>query len=236
MRSVCYGLRGRIELRDQYGITPGVTEVVTELRVEELVRGFLLARRHLRDFAEYFHGVMHIDSESEYAHVIYLHDIVSWPRLAPRVWYRLNIRGDELNERWTGAQLNSDYIERAWHGFNLESLSSMLEGGLLASDSTRIGARFDQGRPGLHCSSDDWAYLAMSYSNSVPCGGNLFMSCMWELLVDRDLYVPCRCRRGWIQPVSSVRIVALWVRVRNFQDIQNGDNIQGKWEALFEYD
>jgi len=127
----------------------------------------------------------------------------------------------------------SNWFERAWHGFKMESLASMLVHGIRDSGPDLPASRHEN-KEGIYCCGDTHVYRATGYANAVPSGDNLYWSGMWELKVDRNRCEGCKRRGQWIQPAPSVERTALWIRVANFQDISDGESIQAVWEPLFE--
>ena len=125
------------------------------------------------------------------------------------------------------------WLERACHGFKLESLASTLRHGIVESGPDVPGSRYEK-QAGIYCCPDKHIYRAAGYTNAVPSGDNLYWSGMWELLVDRSKLIPCKRPGQWQQPASSVRRTALWMRTVNLQDIPDGEGVQALWEPLFE--
>ncbi len=135
-------------------------------------------------------------------------------------------------QRLSGSFFGSWY-ERAWHGFKMESLASMLVHGIRDSGPGLPASRHEN-KEGIYCCGNSHVYRAAGYANAVPSGDNLYWSGMWELKVDRNRCEGCKRRGQWIQPAPSVERTALWIRVANFQDISDGESIQAVWEPLFE--
>ena len=119
-------------------------------------------------------------------------------------WYRLKVRFEDF-------ELSAcSWVERAWHGFQIESLSSQLRNGLLASSSKRLGSRINV-EPGIFCCSDNFVTHAREYSNLVPSGDNLYWSFMWEICIHRHWHIAQPDKFQWTQAVGSVCRKALWM-------------------------
>ncbi len=128
---------------------------------------------------------------------------------------------------------SGNWLERAWHGFKMESLASILLHGIQDSGPNVFGSRYEN-NAGIYCRGGKRSYRAAGYTNAVPSGDNLYWSGMWELVVDRNQLVPCKRVGQWVRPASSVRRTALWIRVVNLQDIPDREGVQALWEPLFE--
>ena len=161
-------------------------------------------------------------------------------------WFRVPLKKSALVEKEHQLEAlimeteahNMD-LKRAWHGFKVESLASMLKFGLQESSPNVVGSRH-QGKGFLYCCGDDFVVKAWGYCNLVPAQDHgIFLSCMWELAVDRWKSLPAKSvgkRDGqWFQPLCSYARRALWIHIVNFKDVPDGQPIQAVWESLFEW-
>lgn len=98
--------------------------------------------------------------------------------------------------------------QRAWHGTKFEALYSiMYHGGLMASDSSRKGARFKDTSPGVYLHKDFTKHKAENYMRFVPlCQNNVFWAAKWEVRVDRsDRVMVSKPTDQWVQKERSIR-------------------------------
>ena len=190
--------------------------------VTSMMKEFFDSRTELGGFGDYFEEPVDIDDVSG-------NDSGDIKRkLKAGNWYRLKFLCEDVNLSGFGSE------RRAWHGFPIECLSSMLRIGLLPSSSDRVGSRNNVSEPGIFCCSDHYMDHALYYCTLVPSGDNLYWSFLWECSVDRHQGIPQPRKFQWTQPPGSVCRKALWVRVINFQDIPDGDYVQAIWQPMYE--
>ena len=132
---------------------------------------------------------------------------------------------------------SSDW-QRAWHGCKLEALYSiMYHGRLAASCNAERGDRFFEGAPGVYCHGDVNKAKALNYVRFVPLfrDGVVWIA-MWELRVDRADRVAVSSKKTdqWVQPERSVRLAALWVCGKRYDDLDLGWEIQECWDGELE--
>ena len=216
------GRGGRQMLERFWGVTAMERKVIGMKVVGSMMKEFFDSRSELGRFGDYFGEPVDINkvSGNEFG------DIKT--NFKKGQWYRLKFLSEDVDLSACG------WEERAWHGFPIECLSSMLRIGLLPSSSERVGSRNNVVEPGIFCCSDDHMKHAQHYCTLVPSGDNLYWSFMWELSVDRYQCIKQPRRYQWTQPVGSVCRKALWVRVINFQDIPNGEEVQAIWQPMYE--
>ncbi len=159
-------------------------------------------------------------------------DVVPWDQLTyatyetvqdrlqhDETWFRIPFDETIMQE-----SSSSTWPQRAWHGFKLESLASILKNGIMESGPKVPGARNET--PGIYCCGDNHVHRAAGYANVVPSGDNLYWSAMSELQVDRNQLIPCQGKGQWTQPASSVKRTALRIRTVNLHDMHNGEGVQ----------
>ena len=128
---------------------------------------------------------------------------------------------------------------RAWYGCKLEALYSILYHGRLyeSRDSSR-GERFIEGVPGVYVHSDKTASKAMNYARFVPLfQDGVFWSVKLEVRVDRCDRIPISAlgkTDQWVQKDRSVVLAALWVCGRTHATMEEGAEVQLKWDPMLE--
>lgn len=128
--------------------------------------------------------------------------------------------------------------QRAWHGCKLEGLYSiMYHGKLFASRSAALGERFSGVAPGVYVHKDVTAAKAGNYTRFVPlCKDGVCWAAKWELRVDRSDRVPVGNygTDQWVQEERSVRLAALWLCGRRYEDIADGEEVSEQWDPTME--
>jgi hypothetical protein len=215
------GKSGRMVLLESWKVRAAKEKTITADIVKSTLKQFLQVRRiaHLLDISVVT-PLDDLDEEDCSAVKVQL--------LHTKSWFRI-----PFSELVMQPPSGSDWYERAWHGFKMESLASMLVHGIRASGPDLPASRHEN-KEGIYCCGDTHVYRAAGYANAVPSGDNLYWSGMWELKVDRNRLVGCKRPGQWIQPAPSVERTALWIRVANFQEISDGESVQAVWEPLFE--
>ena len=202
--------------------------------VQSVLDKFFLHRPALGNFGNYFENIVAATPGmigGEYEDVLDRLGEIS----KNGIWFRMPLKESALMETEAPMSKKTKGAERAWHGFKMESLASMLKFGLQESSPDKIGSQH-QGTSCLYCCSDNFVTKASGYCNSVPGQDGLYWSGMWELVVDRRQGITAKPKRRcqWLQPRPSYARRALWILVVNFEDVPKGQGIQAIWEPLFE--
>lgn len=130
---------------------------------------------------------------------------------------------------WADVPGKADW-QRAWHGCKVESLYSiMYHGKLFASKDAERGDRFSEKAPGVYVHKDGSGAKAGNYVRWVPLfSDGIFWAVKWELRVDRsDRVPPGPGTDQWVQEERSVRLAALWICGRKYEDQMDGEEISG---------
>ena len=102
--------------------------------------------------------------------------------------------------------------------------STLCNGSLLESSVADQGERFVPEAPGVYFHKDMTQYKADHYLQFVQFPPyDTFWAIKWEVKVFRPKHVrPLRSTDQWIQPASTVKLVALWVCAREAMHMEHG--------------
>jgi hypothetical protein len=131
--------------------------------------------------------------------------------------------------------------ETAWHGCKFEGLYSiMYRGRLEPSICKSRGDRYltINGAPalGVYLFRSGLKTKAYQYSRFVQLfGDGTFWNCVWEVRVDRSQRIATSGSTDqWVQPAESVLLEAIWFCARSHDELQNGWEVNVRWEPLEE--
>ena len=148
-------------------------------------------------------------------------------------WFSLNWFGNDTSRTIQSGKGNWC---RAWHGCKLEALYSILyDGRLRASKDKDRGERFFDGTPGVYVHKDGTVCKSENYVRFVPlCNDGVFWATKWEVRVDRKLKVDKNGTDQWVQKEEGVRLYALWICGRTYDQMRSGDAVARVWEPHLE--
>ena len=126
--------------------------------------------------------------------------------------------------------------ETCWHGCKFQALYSiMYHGGLASSSDKKLGHRYFPGMAGIYLHRGNTAYKADHYIRFTPvCGDGVFWAAKWEVRADLSKQASKHKGDQWIQMTNNVRLVALWLCGRRYQDMVAGTSFDEVWNPILE--
>ena len=155
------GKYGRMVLSDSWKVYVINRKPITPDIVESTLDNFLQARRLEAELLDTSHvtPLDQLDYQEYSAVQLNLRDNGSWFRIP-------------FQEAIMQGPSSGNWLERAWHGFKMESLASILLHGIQDSGPNVFGSRYEN-NAGFYCCGDKRIYRAAGYTNAVPSGDNL---------------------------------------------------------------